>query len=633
MTGERGACRAISLNGNDTSLTIGAVTRTREAALTDRALDGCCGLIGAREQATAPADRATNAHKCFMAALLDWLTWLLWESPAACYTRSAGRDALLSRCPVGGRGRLGRMSHRLRWSPRAGAARSSGIADGRRLGHTRRRAGRSSELRRTRVAQHRPVPRRPRLRWGGRPVGREHLLLRHARRRHLEEHQRGPNVGADFRSDRNGVHRCDRHRRVESADHLRRHRRRDTRRRCLQIDRRREVVDQRRPARHPFHRIHRRQRHQPRRRRRGRDRRPDAEPGARRLPYHRRRQDMDEGALRRRHRRLPIRRRGSRRTAVMYATLYPGTGVRGASLAPPIVPGQPPPAPGGPPFTRAPALFKSTDGGATWTKLAAKGLASPPVGRQALGIVAKSGGRIVLAGLQDGLYRSEDGGETWTRANHDPRITPVGVITDPSNPDLVYVTQTALYRSSDGGRTFEAFAGAPSGDDFQLVWIDPRHSNRLLAGVDQGAVVSVDAGKSWSSWYNQPTGPVLPRGHGRSVSVPRLRRTAGQRIGRRAQPQRFRRDWVSRLVLARRLRVRLSRPRPARSGHRLRRRLVSDRGAVRSAHRPDRARLRAGHEIPIREQRADVLLAAGPAHPLLRHAVHAENVECRHDLG
>jgi photosystem II stability/assembly factor-like uncharacterized protein len=191
---------------------------------------------------------------------------------------------------------------------------------------------------------------------------------------------------------------------------------------------------------------------------------------------------------------------------VMFATLYPSAGVRGASLAQPIIPGQPAPAPGGPPFTREPAIFKSTDSGATWTRLAAKGLASPPVGRQALGVVAKSGGRIVLAGLHDGLYRSEDGGETWTRANHDPRITPVGVIADPSNPDLVYVTQTALYRSTDGGRTFDAFAGAPSGDDFQLVWIDPRNSTRLLAGVDQGAIVSVDAGASWSSWYNQPTG-------------------------------------------------------------------------------------------------------------------------------
>jgi len=87
-----------------------------------------------------------------------------------------------------------------------------------------------------------------------------------------------------------------------------------------------------------------------------------------------------------------------------------------------------------------------------------------------------------------------------------PRFTPVAVISDPSNPDLVYITQTALYRSTDGGRTFAAFAGAPGGDDFQMLWIDPRHSARLLAGVDQGAVVSVDGGASWSSWYNQPTG-------------------------------------------------------------------------------------------------------------------------------
>jgi photosystem II stability/assembly factor-like uncharacterized protein len=191
---------------------------------------------------------------------------------------------------------------------------------------------------------------------------------------------------------------------------------------------------------------------------------------------------------------------------ILFATLYPASGVRGASLAAPIVAGQPEPAPGAPPFTRAAAVFTSTDGGGTWTRLAAKGLDSPPVGRQALAVVAKSGGRVVLAGLRDGLYRSEDGGQTWARANRDPRIEPVGVIADPSNPDLVYVTQTALYRSTDGGRTFAAFAGAPSGDDFQLLWIDPRHSTRLLAGVDQGAVVSVDGGASWSSWYNQPTG-------------------------------------------------------------------------------------------------------------------------------
>lgn len=191
---------------------------------------------------------------------------------------------------------------------------------------------------------------------------------------------------------------------------------------------------------------------------------------------------------------------------VLFASLYPASSVRGASLVAPFDPAHPIAAPGAPPPTHAPALFKSIDAGATWTRLAATGLSSPAVGRQGLAVVAKSGGRVVLAGLRDGLYRSEDGGETWTRATEDPRIRPIGVIADPSRPELVYVTQTSLYRSTDGGRTFESFAGAPSGDDFQFVWVDPRNSKRLLAGVDQGAIVSVDGGATWSSWYNQPTG-------------------------------------------------------------------------------------------------------------------------------
>ena len=191
---------------------------------------------------------------------------------------------------------------------------------------------------------------------------------------------------------------------------------------------------------------------------------------------------------------------------VVYATCYRAAGNRGASPVPPI--GTPPPNPesGARGYVPSPAVFRSTDGGATWTRAAAKGLASAPVGRQAFGVVAGSGGRIVLAGLRDGLFRSEDGGETWTRATEDPRIRPVGVISDPKHGDVVYVTQTSLYRSTDGGRTFDALAGAPSGDDFQLLWIDPRNSKRVLAGVDQGAIISVDGGASWSSWYNQPTG-------------------------------------------------------------------------------------------------------------------------------
>ncbi len=80
------------------------------------------------------------------------------------------------------------------------------------------------------------------------------------------------------------------------------------------------------------------------------------------------------------------------------------------------------------------------------------------------------------------------------------------IFTDTQNPDVVYVAQTSMYRSTDGGKTFEAFVGAPSGDDFHVSWIDPQDSAHIIFGVDQGAIVSVDAGKTWSSWYNQPTG-------------------------------------------------------------------------------------------------------------------------------
>ncbi|HTK28585.1 MAG TPA: hypothetical protein VL309_03485, partial [Vicinamibacterales bacterium] len=193
---------------------------------------------------------------------------------------------------------------------------------------------------------------------------------------------------------------------------------------------------------------------------------------------------------------------------VVYATLYPGGGSRGATPAAPVgTTPSPAPAPdqGNRQFSPPAAVFRSDDGGATWNRVAAKGLGGAPIGRQAFGVIAGSRGRAVLAGTRDGLYRSEDGGETWTRATDDPRIRPVGVITDPRHAPVVYVTQTALYRSTDGGRTFDALAGAPSGDDFQLLWIDERNSKRVLAGVDQGAIVSVDGGASWSSWYNQPT--------------------------------------------------------------------------------------------------------------------------------
>ncbi len=155
-------------------------------------------------------------------------------------------------------------------------------------------------------------------------------------------------------------------------------------------------------------------------------------------------------------------------------------------------------------------IVRSTDEGSTWNPLVSKGLPDKGWGR--LGIAAAPGtnGRRLYAIVEQGFFRSDDGGASWQQSTRDPRVLGNGyfsrIFVDPRNPDVLYVAQTSMYRSSDGGHTFEAFAGAPSGDDFHVLWIDPRNSARMMAGVDQGAIISVDSGQSWSSWYNQPTG-------------------------------------------------------------------------------------------------------------------------------
>jgi photosystem II stability/assembly factor-like uncharacterized protein len=160
-----------------------------------------------------------------------------------------------------------------------------------------------------------------------------------------------------------------------------------------------------------------------------------------------------------------------------------------------------------PPFS---AIFKSTDEGSTWKPIGGEGLPKDRMGR--IGIVVAPGnkGRRLYAIMNQGLYRSDDAGATWERSTTDPRVIGNGyfsrIFVDPENPDVLYVAQTTLYRSTDGGHTFEAYVGAPSGDDFHVLWIDPNNSARMILGVDQGAIVSLDAGRTWSSWYNQPTG-------------------------------------------------------------------------------------------------------------------------------
>ena len=156
------------------------------------------------------------------------------------------------------------------------------------------------------------------------------------------------------------------------------------------------------------------------------------------------------------------------------------------------------------------AIYKSTDEGSTWTLMPCKGLPAPGRGRLGLSVAAGTHGQRLYAIVDQGFYRSDDSGGTWYQSTKDPRIVGSSyfsrIFSDTHNPGILYVAQTSLYRSTDGGRTFAAFVGAPSGDDFHVLWIDPVNPSRLFLGVDQGAIISVDAGKTWSTWYNQPTG-------------------------------------------------------------------------------------------------------------------------------
>jgi photosystem II stability/assembly factor-like uncharacterized protein len=159
-------------------------------------------------------------------------------------------------------------------------------------------------------------------------------------------------------------------------------------------------------------------------------------------------------------------------------------------------------------------LFKSTDGGETWKKLGG-GLPTPEQGLGRIGfcIAPSNSNRLyatVDAGKYGGIYRSDDAGESWVNINADERLWGRGsdfaeVKADPKNADIVYTADVVVWKSIDGGKTWAAFRGAPGGDDYHRIWINPDNTNIMLIANDQGAIVTVNGGETFSSWYNQPT--------------------------------------------------------------------------------------------------------------------------------
>ncbi len=157
-------------------------------------------------------------------------------------------------------------------------------------------------------------------------------------------------------------------------------------------------------------------------------------------------------------------------------------------------------------------LYKSTDGGQTWTSLSGRGLPERP-GRIGIALSPAEPRRLyaLVDAVDGGLYRSDDAAESWKRVSQDARVWKRGwyfggVTIDPKNADIVYICNTAVYRSEDAGKSFVPIKGAPGGDDYHALWIDPQDTQRRILAVDQGALVTLDGGASWSSWYNQPTG-------------------------------------------------------------------------------------------------------------------------------
>ncbi len=209
-------------------------------------------------------------------------------------------------------------------------------------------------------------------------------------------------------------------------------------------------------------------------------------------------------------------------------------------------------------FTYAPTngpgggIFKSTDGGATWTRLT-NGLPKEGIGRTGIAVASTNPNRVYAiidclvpeappqtepplgtpvptpspAGArpsspppgQGGFFRSDDAGATWTRLSNDPALWGRGwyfekLTVDPSDPDTVYVPNVAVNRTMDGGKTWVVLRGSPGGDDYHQPWVSPNDPNTMIVASDQGAIITRNARTrdprdvTWTSWLNQPTAQI-----------------------------------------------------------------------------------------------------------------------------
>jgi photosystem II stability/assembly factor-like uncharacterized protein len=156
-------------------------------------------------------------------------------------------------------------------------------------------------------------------------------------------------------------------------------------------------------------------------------------------------------------------------------------------------------------------IFKSIDGGTNWQPLTT-GIPTEGLGRIGIAIAPTNHNRVyaIVDAKAGGLFRSDDAGATWVSMSTDNRIWGRGwyfskVVVDPRNPDIVYVSNTSVYRSVNGGKNWTAIKGAPGGDDYHQLWINPNDPKRMILASDQGTIVSVDGAVTWSSWYNQST--------------------------------------------------------------------------------------------------------------------------------